>query len=181
MVWLGSLFKKALLMLGFSKAPFLDLLLFCCAMMIFLSVIGNLVINADGTNLYSKWDQASVVWQQFELTSGLKSNLSSTVVEVGWGRLVVLKWLFTNEIQLVSVGCSSKSGVDVKMNGCLTLKVLFEEAESFFLLLEFFSLCQNYLLENRCIGAFGEDSFLQGCALTLIPPGILFPWLGWYS
>lgn len=95
-------------------------------------VIGNLVINADDTNLYSKWDQASVVWQQFELTSGLKSNLSSTVVEVGWGRLVVLKWLFTKEIQLVSVGCSSKSGVDVKMNGCLTLKVLFKKLKVFF-------------------------------------------------
>ena len=36
--------------------------------------------------LYSKRDQASDIWQQLELVSGLESDLQDTV---GWGR----KWL----------------------------------------------------------------------------------------
>ena len=37
-------------------------------------VICNIVIYADDTTLYSKCDQASDLWQQLELTSGLKSD-----------------------------------------------------------------------------------------------------------
>ena len=36
--------------------------------------------------LYSKRDQASDIWQQLELVSGLESDLQDTV---GWGR----KWI----------------------------------------------------------------------------------------
>ena len=50
-------------------------------------VICNIVIYADDTTLYSKFDQASDLWQKLELASELESDLRETV---GWGR----KWLF---------------------------------------------------------------------------------------
>ena len=50
------------------------------------NVICNSAIYADDTNLYSKCDQASDLWQQLELASELESNLRDTV---DWGR----KWL----------------------------------------------------------------------------------------
>ena len=43
-------------------------------------------INADDTTLYSKFDQASHLWQRLELASELESDLRNTV---DWGR----KWL----------------------------------------------------------------------------------------
>ena len=49
-------------------------------------VICNIAIYADDTTLYSKYDQASYLWQQLELTSELESDLQDTV---DWGR----KWL----------------------------------------------------------------------------------------
>ena len=49
-------------------------------------VICNIAIYADDTTLYSKWDQASDLWQQLELVSELESDLRDTV---DWGR----KWL----------------------------------------------------------------------------------------
>ena len=49
-------------------------------------VISNMVIYADDTFLYSKFDQASDLWQQLELASELESDLQDTV---DWGR----KWL----------------------------------------------------------------------------------------
>ena len=39
----------------------------------------NMAIYADDTTLYFKYDQASDLWQQIELASELKSNLSDTV------------------------------------------------------------------------------------------------------
>ena len=47
----------------------------------------NMAIYADDTTLYFKYDQASDLWQQIELASELKSNLSDTV---GLGQV---KWL----------------------------------------------------------------------------------------
>ena len=38
-------------------------------------VICNIAIYADDTNLYSKWNQASDLWQQLELASELESDL----------------------------------------------------------------------------------------------------------
>ena len=49
-------------------------------------VICNIAIYADDTTLYSKFDQASDLWQQLELASELESDLRDTV---DWGR----KWL----------------------------------------------------------------------------------------
>ena len=41
-------------------------------------VICNIAIYADDTTLYSKYDQASGLWQQLELTSKLESDLQDT-------------------------------------------------------------------------------------------------------
>ena len=49
-------------------------------------VICNIAIYADDITLYSKFDQASYLWQQLELASELESDQQDTV---GWGR----KWL----------------------------------------------------------------------------------------
>ena len=66
------------------------------------------------TTLYSKFDQASDLWQQPELASKLESDLGDTV---HWGE----KWLFdfnTGKTQLVSFDRSNNNGsIDVKMDG----------------------------------------------------------------
>ena len=49
-------------------------------------VICDIVVYARDTTLYSKWDQASDLWQQLELVSELESDLRDTVV---WSK----KWL----------------------------------------------------------------------------------------
>ena len=38
-------------------------------------VICDIVIYADDTTLYSKWDQASYLWQHLEFASELESDL----------------------------------------------------------------------------------------------------------
>ena len=38
-------------------------------------VICDIVIYADDTTLYSKWDQASDLWQHLEFASELESDL----------------------------------------------------------------------------------------------------------
>ena len=77
-------------------------------------VVCNIVIYADNTTLYSKYDQASDLWQQLELASDLESDLRDTV---DWGR----KWLVNfnaGKTQLVSFDWSNNNGViDVKMDG----------------------------------------------------------------
>ena len=45
--------------------------------------IWNIVIYADDTTLYSKYDHPSNLWQQLEFTSELESDLQYTV---DWGR-----------------------------------------------------------------------------------------------
>ena len=52
------------------------------------NVICNIVIYADDTTLYSKFDQASDLWQQLELTSELESDLRDTVDWVRSGLLI---------------------------------------------------------------------------------------------
>ena len=73
--------------------------------------------------LYSKWDQASDLWQQLELASELESDLRNTV---DWGR----KWLVdfnAGKTQLVLFDQYNNTGaIDVKMDGSVL-----EEKSSF--------------------------------------------------
>ena len=95
-------------------------------------VIFNIAIYADDTTLYSKCDQASDLWQQLELASGLESDLRDTV---NWGQ----KWLVNlnaGKSQLVLFDRSNNTAaIDVKMDGSVL-----EEKSSFKMLeLTFFS------------------------------------------
>ena len=50
--------------------------------------ICNIAIYADDTNLYSKCDQASDLWQQLELASQLESDLQDMWTGAGSGLLI---------------------------------------------------------------------------------------------
>ena len=82
-------------------------------------VICDVAIYADDTNLYSKCDQASDMWQQLELASELESDLRDTV---DWGK----KWLVdfnAEKTQLVSFDRSNNIGaIDVKMGGSVLVE-----------------------------------------------------------
>ena len=77
-------------------------------------VICDIAIYVDDTTLYSKCDQASVLWQQIEFTFELKSDLRDTV---DWGE----KWLVhfnAGKTQLVSFDRSNSNGsIHVKVDG----------------------------------------------------------------
>ena len=76
-------------------------------------VICDISVYADDTTFYSKWDQASDLWQQLDLASELESYLWDTV---NWSR----KWLVdlnARENQLVSFDKSNNTGaIDMKMD-----------------------------------------------------------------
>ena len=73
--WMASLQKYVQLMLEFLKARFLVLpALFLLYINDLLDVICDIAAYAD-TTLCSKCDQASDLWQQIELASGLESDL----------------------------------------------------------------------------------------------------------
>ena len=76
---MGNLHKNIRLMLDFLMGPFLVLHFLLCSTDLPDDIISNIAIYADGTTLYSKYDQASNLWQQLELASELESNLSDTV------------------------------------------------------------------------------------------------------
>ena len=57
-------------------------------------VICNIAIYADDTNLYSKCDQASDMWQKLELASELESDLQDTVDWAGSGLLISMIFQF---------------------------------------------------------------------------------------
>ena len=86
-------------------------------------VISDIAIYVDDTTLFSKYDQASDLWQQLELASELESDLQDTV---DWGR----KWLVdfnAGKTQLVLFDRSNNNGsIDVKMDGSVL-----EEKSSF--------------------------------------------------
>ena len=86
-------------------------------------VICDIAIYADDTNLYSRCDQASNLWQQLELAPELESDLRDTV---DWGK----KWLVdfsAGKTQPVSFDRSNNNGsIDVKMGGSIL-----EEKSSF--------------------------------------------------
>ena len=77
-------------------------------------VICDVAIYADDTTLYSKYDQASDLWQQLELASELESDLRDTV---DWGK----KWLVdfnAGKTQLVLFDQSNNTvTIDMKING----------------------------------------------------------------
>ena len=50
--------------------------------------ICNIAIYAGDTTLYSKYDQASDLWQQLELASELKSDLETLWTMAGSGMLI---------------------------------------------------------------------------------------------
>ena len=86
-------------------------------------VICDTAIYADDTTLYSKWDQASDLWQQLELASELETNLWDTV-DLGKNWLVDFN---AGKTQLVSFDWPNKTGsIDVKMDGSVL-----EERSSF--------------------------------------------------
>ena len=69
-------------------------------------VICDIAIYADDATLYSKYDQASDLWQQLELASELGSDLRDAV---DWGK----KWLVdfnAGKTQLVSLDRSYNNG-----------------------------------------------------------------------
>ena len=70
-----SLHKNIQLMLEFRKTPFLVLHFSYYTLMTFLAMLSVIAIYADDTTLYSKYDQASDLWQQLELASELESDL----------------------------------------------------------------------------------------------------------
>ena len=76
-------------------------------------VICDISVYADDTTFYSKWDQASDLWQQLDLASELESDLWDTV---NWSR----KWLVdlnARKNQLVSFDKSNNTGaIDMKMD-----------------------------------------------------------------
>ena len=78
------------------------------------NVVCDIAIYADDTTLCSKYDQASDLWQQLELTSELESDLRDTV---DYGR----NWLVdfnAGKTQLVPFDWSNNTGsIDVKMDG----------------------------------------------------------------
>ena len=82
-------------------------------------VVCDNAIYADDTTVYSKCDQASDLWQQFEYASELESDLRDTV---DWGK----KWLVdfnAGKTQLVSFDWSNNNGyIDVKMDGSVLEK-----------------------------------------------------------
>ena len=74
-------------------------------------VVCNIAIYADDTNFYSKFHQASDLWQRLELTSELESDLRDTL---DWGK----NWFIdfnAGKTQLVSFDQSHNTGAtDVK-------------------------------------------------------------------
>ena len=78
------------------------------------NVICDIAIYADDTTLYFKCDQASDLWQQFDLPSELESDLRDIV---DWGKMQLVN-LNPGKTQLVLFDWSNNYGfIDVKMDG----------------------------------------------------------------
>ena len=73
-------------------------------------VICDIAIYADDTNLYSKCDQVSDLWQQLEFTSQLESDLQDTV---NWGK----KWLVDFNAGKTQLVCFHRSNNTSSING----------------------------------------------------------------
>ena len=90
-------------------------------------VFCNIVIYADDTNLYSRCDQSSDLWQQLELASELPNFRTYwSMGHCGLGQEVAC-WFQSGKTQRVSFGWSNNtSAIDVKMDGSIL-----EEKSSF--------------------------------------------------
>ena len=69
-------------------------------------VICDIAIYVDDTTLYSKCDQASVLWQQLELASELEFDPQDTV---DWGK----KWLFDFNAGKAQLVTFERSGINL--------------------------------------------------------------------
>ena len=74
---MGKVRKNIHLTLEFLKGLFLVLPFFYYKLMTFLMMLSVILLSMqyNDTTLYSKCDQASDLWQQLKLASGLKSDL----------------------------------------------------------------------------------------------------------
>ena len=75
--WMESLHRNIQLMLGILKAPFLVLHFSCYTLMTSLMMLSVILLSMM-LILYYKCDQASDLWQQFQLASELESDLRAT-------------------------------------------------------------------------------------------------------
>ena len=124
-------------------------------------VICNIAIYADDTTLYSKCDQASVLWQQPELAAELESDIRDTA---DWGR----KWLVdfnSGKTQLVQFNWSNNTdAIDVTMAGSgpekkSSFKMLGLILSSKFDMGSYIISIPKTLKENWSIDSFYEVSF----------------------
>ena len=81
--WIGTLHKNIQLILKFLKAPFLVLHFFYYTLMTLLMMLSVILLSRLMILLSNLCHQASDLWQQVELASGLESDLQDTVE---WGR-----------------------------------------------------------------------------------------------
>ena len=98
--WMVSLHKNIQLMQKFLKAPFLVLHFSYYILITFCDI----AIYADDTTPFSECNQASDLWQQLELASGLESDLPDTGVRSSLfiSMLGKLSWFgLTNLITMV--------------------------------------------------------------------------------
>ena len=122
MVLGGKSSEEYLVNAGISQGSILGPALFLLCINDLPDVICNIAIYTDDATLYSKYDQASDLWQQLELASELESDIRDTVE---WGRRCLVD--FNAEItQLVSFDRPNTDAIDVKMNGSVL-----EEKSSF--------------------------------------------------
>ena len=122
MVLGGKSSEEYLVNAGISQGSILGPTLFLLCINDLPDVICNIAIYTDDATLYSKYGQASDLWQQLELASELESDIRDTVE---WGRRCLVD--FNAEItQLVSFDRPNTDVIDVKMNGSVL-----EEKSSF--------------------------------------------------
>ena len=122
MVLGGKSSEEYLVNAGISQGSILGPTLFLLCINDLPDVICNIAIYTDDATLYSKYGQASDLWQQLELASELESDIRDTVE---WGRRCLVD--FNAEItQLVSFDRPNTDAIDVKMNGSVL-----EEKSSF--------------------------------------------------
>ena len=122
MVLGGKSSEEYLVNAGISQGSILGPALFLLCINDLPDVICNIAIYTDDATLYSKYDQASDLWQQLELASELESDIRDTVE---WGRRCLVD--FNAEItQLVSFDRPNTDAIDVKMNGSVLEKSSFK-------------------------------------------------------
>ena len=121
MVLGGKSSEEYLVNAGISHGSILGPTLFLLCINDLPDVICNIAIYTDDATLYSKYDQASDLWQELELASELESDIRDTIE---WGRRCLAD--FNAEIiQLVSFDRPNNTdAIDVKMNGSV-LEVIF--------------------------------------------------------